>query len=80
MSNTIQASSAILVLVVKYNKNTSNRLNSFKLLHGQFYNTVDLVPEVRMANIRINRLRVRVRHILPACSGKCQIVYLRPRY
>ena len=31
---------------------------------------------IRMANIRINRLRVGVRHIRPACIGKCQIVYL----
>ena len=31
---------------------------------------------IRMANIRINRLRVWVTHIRPSCSGKCQIVYL----
>ena len=30
---------------------------------------------IRMANIRINRLRLWVRHIRPACSGKCQILY-----
>lgn len=49
MLNTIQASNAILVLVAKYNKNTSNcgkkqflnRLISFKLLHRQFKNTID---------------------------------------
>ena len=51
MLNTTQASNAILVLVLKYNKNTSNGdkhevFKSFKLLHRQFKNTVDLLREL----------------------------------